>query len=368
MTSAATFVRQSRCGAARTGTLRVRGKTLRTPAFLPVGTYGAVKGLHPDLLTELGAGMLLANACHLMDRPGAETVATLGGLHRFMGWDGLILTDSGGFQVFSMLDIGSLDEDGVTFRSPVDGRPLRLGPDEMVDVQLQLDSDIAMVFDHCPPLPASRALLETAVERTTRWAARARKRHAGQGAGQAQFAIVQGGLDDALRARSAEDLVALDFDGYALGGLSVGEAPRDLQAAVRRYAPLLPDDKLRYLMGVGRPEDVLVAIAAGIDVFDCVYPTRNGRHGTVFTDEGRIHLRNRRFRDQATPIDERCDCPACSRWSVGALRHLIMAGEPLGRSLCSAHNLRYLHRLVDDARQAIEADRLDAFLVARGVS
>ena len=368
MNTAATFVTESRCGAARTGSLTVRGKRLATPAFLPVGTYGAVKGLHPDQLADLGAGMILANACHLLDRPGADLIATLGGLHRFMGWDGLILTDSGGFQVFSMLDIGSLDEDGVTFRSPVDGRPLRLGPDEMVDVQLQLDSDIAMVFDHCPPLPASRALLETAVDRTTRWAARARERHAGKGRGQAQFAIVQGGLDDDLRARSAEDLVALDFDGYALGGLSVGEAPTELQTAVRRYAPLLPDEKVRYLMGVGRPEDVLVAIAAGVDVFDCVYPTRNGRHGTVFTKEGRIHLRNRRFRELDAPIDEGCDCPACTRWSVGALRHLIMAGEPLGRSLCSAHNLRYLHRLVDGARTAIEEDRFDAFLVEHGVS
>ncbi len=347
---------EAQCGAARAGTLTVRGKSLATPAFLPVGTYGAVKGLFPSDVREQGAAMVLANACHLHDRPGADTIAALGGLHAFMNWDGLILTDSGGFQVFSMLDIAVLDDDGVTFRSPLDGRPLRLGPDEVVDIQLALDSDIAMVFDHCPPLPASRGLLETAVARTTAWAKRAVLRHNQHNAkGQALFAIVQGGLDDELRRRSAEELCALPFDGWAAGGLSVGEGPEALAGAVHRYAPLLPSDRLRYLMGVGRPDDVLEAIAAGFDVFDCVYPTRNGRHGSVFTrEEGKVHLRNRRFRDRRDVIDASCPCPACAGgWSVATLRHLVMAQDPLGRALCSLHNLRYLHDLVAGARAAI---------------
>lgn len=364
----APYTLEARDGAARAGSVTVRGKTLATPAFLPVGTYGAVKGLRPADVADQGAGMVLANACHLHDRPGHETIAALGGLHAFMHWDGLILTDSGGFQVFSMLDIATLDDDGVTFRSPIDGRPLRLGPDEVVDIQLALDSDIAMVFDHCPPLPATRDLIETSVARTTRWAARALERHAEKNEkGQALFAIVQGGLDDDLRRRSAEELCALPFDGFAAGGLSVGEGPEALAAAVHRYAPLLPADHLRYLMGVGRPDDVLEAIAAGFDVFDCVYPTRNGRHGTVFTRaEGKIHLRNRRFRESTEVIEPGCPCPACAGgWSKATLRHLVMANDPLGRALCSLHNLRYLHDLVAGARAAIVDGTFDAYRRAR---
>jgi len=357
---AAEFTLAGRCGEARAGVLSVRGRTLDTPAFLPVGTYGAVKGVPPALLAEQGAGMLLANACHLQDRPGADVVAELGGLHRFMNWNGLLLTDSGGFQVFSLLDISELDEDGVTFRSPIDGRALRLGPREAVDVQLLLDSDIAMVFDDCPPLPCERGRLLQSVERTTRWAALAQAAHRQRSArGQALFAIVQGGLDDALRARSAHELVALDFDGYALGGLSVGEENSDLRAAMARYAPLLPADRVRYLMGIGQPRDVLAAIAAGIDMFDCVLPTRNARHGALFTSPaagagaGTINLRNQRWRRERAPVDPGCDCPACRDWSAGTLRHLLTSGDPLGRLLCSLHNLRFMHRLVGAARQAI---------------
>lgn len=358
------FEVQARSGAARTGVLRVRGRQLLTPAFLPVGTYGSVKGMAPAELSELGAGMLLANACHLNDRPGADVVAALGGLHRFMGWDGAILTDSGGFQIFSMLDIAKLDDEGVSFRSPLDGRALRLGPRSVVEIQLQLDSDIAMVLDHCPPLPAAPGLLETAVRRTSAWAAAARAHHAQHSRkGQSLFAIVQGGLDDDLRERSAAELVDLDFDGYALGGLSVGESRDELGRALTRYASLLPESKLRYVMGIGRPLDVLRAIAAGLDVFDCVFPSRNGRHGSVFVEGGIIHLKNRRFREDPAPILEGCDCPACAEgWSRGVLRHLIMASEPLGRRLCTAHNLRVLHRLVAGAREAIERDEFAAFL------
>ena len=363
MSGAAQFSVAARAGAARAGVLRVRGKECPTPAFLPVGTYGAVKGVPPDLLERLGTRMLLANACHLHDRPGADVVARAGGLHRFMGWDGLILTDSGGFQVFSLLATSRLDEEGVTFRSPVDGRELRLGPREAVDVQLALDSDVAMVFDHCPPLPAEPALLADAVERTTRWAAAARARHAerSQG-GQALFGIVQGGLDDALRARSARQLVELDFDGYAIGGLSVGESNAELRAALPRYAPLLPAERLRYLMGVGRPADVLAAIAAGFDVFDCVLPTRNARHGMLFTRAGPLQLKNARWREATGPIEAGCDCPACVRWPLAALRHLFMVGDPLAILLASAHNLRFLHRLVAEARAAIVAGRDPAAL------
>ncbi len=352
-------------GRARTGRVSVRGRSLATPAFLPVGTYGSVKGVPPDRLRAVGSEMILANACHLHDRPGAEVVAALGGLHALMGWQGPILTDSGGFQVFSLLHVARLDDEGVSFRSPIDGRALRLGPDEAVDIQLLLDSDVAMVFDHCPPLPAPRELLETAVRRTSAWAARALERHRRLSRdGQALFAIVQGGLDDALRERSARELCALDFDGYALGGLSVGEGPIALQAAVARYAGLLPEQRVRYLMGVGRPADVLAAIAAGIDVFDCVLPTRNARHGSLFTAQGTLHLRNTRYRRERGPIDPDCDCETCRGWSVGALRHLHVSDEPLAIMLCSVHNLRFLHRLVEQARAAIRDDCFAAFHAA----
>jgi queuine tRNA-ribosyltransferase len=280
-----------------------------------------------------------------------------------MGWHGPVLTDSGGFQVFSMLDIGRLDEDGVSFRSPIDGRELRLSPEIVVEVQLQLDSDVAMALDQCPALPADGRTLRAAVDRTSRWARRARAHHDEHSArGQALFGIVQGGLDDDLRRRSADDLVAIGFDGYALGGLSVGEGSEALAAAAWRYAPLIPDEGVRYLMGVGRPQDVLGAVAAGFDLFDCVMPTRNGRHGTLFTRHGLIHLRNRRFRGARGPIDDDCDCSTCRDWELGVLAHLIRAGEPLGRTLCSLHNLRFVHRLLEQARVAITEDRLPALL------
>lgn len=340
-----------------------------TPAFMPVGTYGSVKGVHPRDLAGAGARMLLANACHLFDRPGAGVVARLGGLHRLMGWDGPLLTDSGGFQVFSMQDRSRLDEDGVTFRSPIDGRELRLTPESVVDVQLALNSDVAMVLDHCPPLPSSQALLIGAVDRTTRWAERALAHHREQSQrGQALFAIVQGGLDDGLRQRSAQALTALPFDGFAMGGLSVGEGSVALAAAASRYAPLLPEQGVRYLMGVGRPQDLLASIAAGFDLFDCVLPTRNGRHGTVFRGTGVVHLRNRRFVGAPGPIDDDCDCSTCAAWDLGTLAHLIRAAEPLGRSLCSQHNLRFLHRLVDRVRQAILEDQLAEVLEPWGVA
>jgi queuine tRNA-ribosyltransferase len=345
-----------RDGAARRGRLTTPHGAIETPAFMPVGTLGAVKGLTPDELAAAGAQVMLANLYHLSLRPGVATIEALGGIHRFTGWSGPILTDSGGFQVFSMLAIAQLDDLGVTFQSPIDGRNLRLGPREAIDVQLQLDADIAMTFDHCPPLPAAPELIALAVERTTRWSELARERHAARNpAGQALFGIVQGGLDDAQRARSAAELIALDFDGYAVGGLSVGEESPQLQAALARYAPLLPESQARYAMGIGGPSDVLAAIAAGFDLFDSVLPTRNGRHGTAFTSNGALNLRASRHRLQPGPLEAGCDCPACLHWSVGALRHLFVSHDPLAGALCAAHNLRHLHRLVEQARAAILA-------------
>ncbi|MFT7465370.1 MAG: queuine tRNA-ribosyltransferase, partial [Pseudohongiellaceae bacterium] len=364
------FEELASCGRARSGRLTVRGRSMNTPAFMPVGTYGSVKGVSPGELAGAGASMILANAYHLHDRPGADVVQALGGLHKFMQWDGPILTDSGGFQVFSMLDVAALDENGVNFRSSIDGRNLRLGPRESVEMQLALDADVAMVFDHCPPLPADRKLLETSVRRTTRWAALAADHHtATSKQGQSLFGIVQGGLDFDLRKRSAEGLIEIGFDGYAMGGLSVGEGPAALAEAMPRFAPLLPPDRVRYLMGIGRPDDVLLAIAAGFDMFDCVLPTRNGRHGTVFIPGGKVHLKNSRFKTSSEPIDPECDCSTCSNgWSTGVLRHLIMAAEPLGRALCSIHNLRFLHREVSLARSAIEQGTFTELLAKRGLA
>lgn len=362
MSGAARFTCEARSGPARAGRLVVRGKTLRTPAFLPVGTYGSVKAASPELLATLGAELLLANACHLHDRPGEALIAELGGLHRFMNWNGLLLTDSGGFQVFSLLDSARIDERGVTFRSPVDGRALRLGPEEAVDIQLALDSDIAMVFDDCPPLPAPRERLQAAVARTQAWAETAVARHAARSErGQALFGIVQGGLDDELRANSARGLRELPLDGWAVGGLSVGESRAELHRAMHAYAPLLPEASARYVMGVGRPADVLEAIAAGFDMFDSVLPTRNARHGTLFTRRGLLNLRLAAHRRAPGPIEEECDCPACRGWSLAALRHMQEQGDPLAHMLCTAHNLRHLHRLVAEARTALLEGRFEAW-------
>jgi queuine tRNA-ribosyltransferase len=355
MSGAARWTCAARCGAARAGTLTVRGRSVSTPAFMPVGTYGAVKGLMPDVLSHVGTHLLVANACHLHDRPGADVVAALGGLHRFMAWDGLLLTDSGGFQVFSMLQIAQLDDEGVTFRSPIDGRSLRLGPLEAVQVQLQLDADIAMSFDHCPPLPASPELLALSVERTTRWSALARARHAERNAaGQALFGIVQGGLDDALRERSAREIVALGFDGYAVGGLSVGEESAELRAALGPLRAAAARGQVRYVMGVGAPATCAPpSRPASTSSTACSPRATAARHG--LHRGGPLNLRGTRHRLQAGPLEPGCDCPACTRWDVGALRHLFVSHDPLAGALCAAHNLRHLHRLVEQARREIVA-------------
>ncbi len=347
---------------ARLGRFRTPHGDVETPAFMPVGTLGTVKGVDPGRLRETGAQMILANTYHLALRPGEQTVAALGGLHNFMGWDGPILTDSGGFQVFSLADRMKFDESGVRFRSHIDGAAVELTPERSVAIQEQLGSDVAMVFDHVVALPNDRDVVADAMRRSLRWAKRCQA--AATRADQALFAIVQGGLDAELRAESAVRLVELDFAGYAIGGLSVGEPPAQMYVAIDVTTPLLPRDRPRYLMGVGRPIDLLEAIGRGIDLFDCVMPTRNGRNALAFTDTGPIRLRNQQHAHDREPLDVSCRCPAC-RHSRGYLRHLFQANEMLGPMLVSIHNLTYYQRLMAEARQAIAEDRYAALLIER---
>src|SRR3954453_3337767 len=347
---------------ARLGRFTTPHGDVDTPAFMPVGTQGTVKGVDPGRLGETGAQMVLANTHHLSLRPGEQVVAALGGLHEFMRWDGPILTDSGGFQVFSLAERVVVDYSGVRFRSHIDGSPVELTPERAVAIQEQLGSDVAMVFDHVVALPNSREVVADAMRRSVRWAERCRA--AATREDQAQFAIVQGGLDSELRAESAEKLVAMDFVGYAIGGLSVGEQPPEMYAALDVTTPLLPRDRPRYLMGVGRPIDLLEAIARGVDLFDCVMPTRNGRNALAFTDSGQVRLRNQQHSTDREPLDPACPCPAC-RHSRGYLRHLFQAGEMLGPMLVSIHNLTYYQRVLAEARQAISENRLAAFIGER---
>jgi len=340
-------------GDARAGTLRTAHGDIPTPAFMPVGTKATVKSVDPDELRDLGATVVLGNTYHLHFRPGEDVIAELGGLHRFMAWDGPILTDSGGFQIFSLRDtlLGS-DDDGVTFRSVYDGRRERLTPHLAARIQQLLGSDIAMCLDICPSAGVPRDELETAVRRTILWAKA--QRDLPRADGQLRFAITQGGLDAELRRRASEELVPLDFDGYAIGGLSVGEHRGPMFEATSYAASLLPHDKARYFMGIGDPEGVIEVIARGVDMFDCVLPTRTARTGSALTWEGRLNLRNARFARDARPLDERCACPACRRHSRAYIRHLVNQQELLGLRLLSLHNLRFLLDLVREARQAIE--------------
>jgi queuine tRNA-ribosyltransferase len=345
--------------AARRGTLHTPHGAVETPAFMPVGTQATVKGLTPESLRATGSRMVLANAYHLALRPGEEVVAALGGLHRFMGWSGPILTDSGGFQAFSMADRSAISERGVTFRSHLDGRLLELTPERAVAIQQALGADVAMCLDHCPALPAEKAEVAAAVGRTLRWAARCRAAHTR--ADQALFGIVQGGSHADLRAECAESLRALGFDGYAVGGVSVGEGRQEVRAALQVTTHLLPEEGPRYLMGVGRPQDILDAIATGIDLFDCVLPTRNGRNATCLTATGVVRLRNAAHRLDPRPVEPGCDCPACLHFSRAYVRHLFLAKEMLGPILATVHNLSYLHRLTARARAAIAAGRFAPF-------
>jgi queuine tRNA-ribosyltransferase len=346
-------------GSARAARLETAHGPVTTPLFMPVGTKATVKAVDPAELTALGGQVILANTYHLHFRPGEETVAALGGLHRFCGWDRPILTDSGGFQIFSLLDTARIDDDGVTFRSVYDGAAGRFTPESAMAVQRTLGSDIAMCLDECPPAGATRAVVARAVERTSRWAERCVRSE--RAPGQLRFAIVQGGVDLGLRRRSAAALTSLPFDGYALGGLSVGEARPTMFAVTEQSAPLLPADRPRYFMGIGDPEAIVRAIAAGIDLFDCVLPTRLGRTGSAFTWEGRINLKNARFARDTGPLDADCACPTCTRFTRGYLRHLVTQGEILGLRLISVHNLAFLLDLTARARTAILAGSFAGF-------
>jgi queuine tRNA-ribosyltransferase len=350
------FDLMGRDGAARTGILRTARGDIRTPAFMPVGTAATVKAMLPDSVRQTGADVLLGNTYHLMLRPGAERVARLGGLHRFMNWDGPILTDSGGFQVMSLGELRKLDADGVTFRSHVDGSRHRLTPERSMEIQGLLGSDIVMAFDECPALPADRDRITTSMRLSMKWAARSREAF-GDRPGHALFGIQQGGLDPDLRAESAERLRAIGFDGYAVGGLAVGEG-QEAMFGVLDYAPAqLPADRPRYLMGVGKPDDLVGAVARGIDMFDCVLPSRSGRTGQVFTRRGVVNIRNARHAEDPRPLDEACTCPACRGYSRAYLHHVSRAKEIIASMLMTWHNLHYYQELMAGMRAAIAAGR-----------
>jgi queuine tRNA-ribosyltransferase len=354
------FELTARDGEARAGVLRTAHGDIPTPAFMPVGTKASVKSLHPDEVRALGAHMILANAYHLHFRPGETVVEELGGVHAFSGWDGPILTDSGGFQVFSLRDtILALDENGVVFRSVYDGSEARFTPEGVAEIQRKLGSDVAMCLDVCLPAGGPRQELERAVELTTGWARR--QVDAPRAPGQLRFGIAQGGTDEELRTRSIDEITTLAFDGFALGGLAVGESREEMLDCVAWAAPLLPAARPRYFMGIGDPVGILEVISRGIDVFDCVLPTRTARTGSALTWEGRLNLRNARFARDPAPLDDACGCPACARFSRAYLRHLVTQGEMLGLRLLSLHNLWFVLDLTARARTAIEQRTFSGF-------
>ena len=344
---------------ARRGQLTFARGTVETPCFMPVGTYGTVKAMSPEEIKGIGAEIILGNTFHLMLRPGTDVIAEHGDLHDFMAWDKPILTDSGGFQVFSLAKRRKITEQGVEFASPVDGSRVFMGPEESMDVQRKLGSDIVMIFDECTPYPASEKQAAESMELSLRWAERSLK--AFQGNPNALFGIVQGGMYDHLRARSAAILTDMDFHGYAIGGLSVGE-PKDLREQVlAATTPLLPQDKPRYLMGVGKPEDILAAVLMGVDMFDCVMPTRNARNGYLFTWDGVVKIRNAKHQFDTTPIDENCGCYTCQHFSKAYLRHLDRCGEMLGSRLNTIHNLYFYQEFMQSIRDAIENNNITSF-------
>lgn len=360
MASGIIFTVAATDGRARTGVLKTPRGEIRTPAFMPVGTAATVKAMLPQSVRATGADILLGNTYHLMLRPGAERIARLGGLHRFMNWDGPILTDSGGFQVMSLAALRRLDEDGVTFASHIDGSRHRLTPERSMEIQRLLGSDIVMAFDECPALPAPEEAVAASMRLSMRWAARSREAF-GDRPGHALFGIMQGGVTRELREESAAALRAIGFDGYAIGGLAVGEG----QAAmfeVLDYAPgLLPQDRPRYLMGVGKPDDIVGAVKRGVDMMDCVLPTRSGRTGQAWTRRGPVNLRNARHAEDPRPLDEACTCPACRGYSRAYLHHVVRAGEMIAGMLLTWHNLHYFQQLMQEMRTAIAAGRFAAW-------
>ena len=356
-----TFTCKAADGSARLGEIDMPRGTIRTPAFMPVGTQGTVKAMYMDQVRELGADIVLGNTYHLMLRPGAERVARLGGLHEMMRWPWPILTDSGGFQVMSLAKLRKIDGDGVTFKSHIDGSEHRLTPERSVEIQLLLDSDIIMQLDECVALPAAKDAMEKAMRLSLDWGERS-KRAFGAQDGRALFGIVQGGDDPGLRQASAQGLIDIGFDGYAVGGLAVGE-PQDVMLKIlEETVPALPPDRPHYLMGVGTPDDILKSVARGIDMFDCVMPTRAGRHGTAFTRFGKINLRNARHADDPRPLDETSDCPAARDYSRAYLHHLVRAQEMLGSMLLTWNNLAYYQSLMGGVREAIGEGRYSDYM------
>jgi len=347
---------------ARRGQLRFDRGTIETPAFMPVGTYGTVKAMTPEELTDIGAEIILGNTFHLMLRPGTEIIRKHGDLHDFMHWQKPILTDSGGFQVYSLAKMRKITEQGVLFNSPVDGRKIELTPEYSMQIQQALGSDIVMIFDECTPYPATEQEASDSMQLSLRWAERCKTAHEGNPS--ALFGIVQGGMYEALRHASAEGLRKMDFDGYAIGGLSVGEPVDERNAVLDFTVGKLPNDKPRYLMGVGRPEDIIEAVRRGIDMFDCVIPTRHARTGFLYTSKGILKIRNSRYQDDIRPLDENCQCYTCRNYSRSYLRHLDKCGEILGSRLNTIHNLYYYQQLMRDIRKAIEDNRFDDFTVA----
>ena len=350
----------ARDGAARRGRLELRRGVVDTPAFMPVGTYGTVKAMTPEELEGLGAQIVLGNTFHLMLRPGTEIIAAHGGLHGFMHWERPILTDSGGFQVFSLGAMRRITEQGAEFRSPVDGARVFLSPERSMEVQRALGSDIVMVLDECTPHPAGEEQVRESMELSLRWARRSREAH-GDGPG-ALFGIVQGGMLPELRRRSLEGLLEIGFEGYAIGGLSVGESPEERHAVLDALLPSMPAERPRYLMGVGRPEDIVEAVCRGVDMFDCVIPTRNARNGFIYTRQGVMRIRNARHAADTGPLDPSCECYTCRHYSRAYLRHLDRCNEILGSRLATIHNLYYYQRLMAELREAIEAGGLERYV------
>jgi queuine tRNA-ribosyltransferase len=347
-------------GKARNGELKFERGTVRTPAFMPVGTYGTVKAMTPGEVRDTGADILLGNTFHLMLRPGTQVIEEHGGLHGFMNWPRPILTDSGGFQVWSLAERRKITEKGVTFASPIDGSRVFMGPEESMAVQKSLGSDIVMIFDECTPYPATEQQAGESMELSLRWAERSKRAHAGNPA--ALFGIVQGGMYEDLRVKSARQLVKIGFDGYAIGGLSVGEPHDERDRVLDFTVPELPEDRPRYLMGVGRPQDIIAGVLRGVDMFDCVMPTRNARNGYLFTSRGVLKIRNARYEHDLRPIDENCACETCRNYSRAYVKHLEKCNEILGMRLTTIHNLHFYQALMQGLRDAIAEGRLEGFV------
>lgn len=367
------FTLKKTSGSARLGSLTFRRGDVSTPAFMPVGTYGTVKGVTPEEVAESGADILLGNTFHLMLRPGTQIIRRHGGLHEFMNWHGPILTDSGGFQVFSLAAMRKLSEEGVRFRSPVNGDEILLTPEISMEVQHELNSDVAMIFDECTPYPATESEARESMQLSLRWAIRSRQRFdelrvAAPERGEALFGIVQGGIYDELRRESLAKLEAIGFEGYAVGGLAVGEPEEERIKVLDSLLPHMPAERPRYLMGVGTPVDIVESVVRGIDMFDCVIPTRHARTGHLFSSQGVVRIRNARYANDTGPVDPNCDCYTCAHYSRAYLRHLEKCGEMLGSRLSTIHNLHYYQSLMSDIRHAIETDRMAELALGIGAT